>query len=77
MEYFEMFLQETAKGYWLVYYANDHGETSYGPYHERELLERLSLAPFFFEEIVFVYHLIENKDIELRDLGIRLLKSII
>lgn len=77
MEYFEMYFRETAAGYWLVYYANDHNETSYGPYHEGELLERLKLAPFFFEEMVFVYHLIESHDQDLHQLGIRLLKSLI
>ncbi len=77
MEYFEMSLQETASGYWLVYYADDHGETSYGPYHENELLNRLTLAPFFFDEMVFVYHLIENKDTDFRELGVRLLRKLI
>lgn len=77
MEYFEISLRSTADGYWLVYYANDQNETSYGPYHESELLERLKLAPFFFEEIVLVYHLIENKDRVLHNLGVRLLKTMI
>ncbi len=77
MEYFEMYLRETASGYWLVYYTTDRNETSYGPYHENELLERIKLGPFFFEEIVFVYHLIENKDPDLHQLGIRLLKNLI
>ena len=75
MEYFEISLRQTADHYWLVYYANDHKETSYGPYHENELLEQLKLAPFFFEDIVFVYHLIEHKDRDLHRLGVRLLKS--
>jgi hypothetical protein len=77
MEYFEIHLRETANGFWIVYYANDHHETSYGPYPEEELLERLKLAPFFFEEIVFVYHLIESKDADLHQLGVRLLKKLI
>ena len=77
MEYFEIYLRETAHGYWLVYYANNQHETSYGPYAEAELLDRLQLAPFFFEEIVFVYHLIESKDKDLRQLGVRLLKNLI
>ena len=77
MEYFEIHLQETAAGHWLVYYANDEGENSYGPFSEEELLERLTLAPFLFEEIVFVYHLIENKDQALHELGIRLLKKLL
>ncbi len=75
MEYFEMSFRETAKGYWLVYYANDQGETSYGPFHEVELLSKLAMAPFFFEEIVFIYHLLENGDQNLRELGVRLLKN--
>ena len=75
MEYFEIYLQETADGFWLIYYANNQGETAYGPYHEDELLERLTLAPFLFEEIVFIYHLIENRDSDLHDLGVRLLKK--
>ena len=77
MEYFEIYFRETADGYWLVYYASDQNETSYGPYPEVELLERLKLAPFFFEEIVFVYHLIESKDKDLHQLGVRLLKNLI
>ena len=76
-EYFEVFLRQTADDYWLVYYADDQKETSYGPYHEDVLLEQLKLAPFFFEEIVFVYHLLENKDMDLHQLGVRLLKSMI
>jgi len=75
MEYFEISLRQTADDYWLVYYANDQKETSYGPYREGELLERLKLAPFFFEEIVFIFHLIENEDRDLHQLGVRLLKS--
>ena len=74
-EYFELFLQQTAQDHWLVYYANDEGETAYGPFEESELLNRLTLAPFFFEEIVFIYHLVESKDEDLKDLGVRLLKS--
>ena len=77
MEYFEIYLRETADGFWLVYYANDQKETSYGPYPEEELLERLKLAPFFFEEIVFVYHLVESEDTDLHQLGVRLLKKLI
>ncbi len=77
MEYFEIYLRETANGYWLIYYANEHHETSYGPYSEQELLDRLQLAPFFFEEIVFVYHLVESDDQDLHQLGLRLLKSLI
>lgn len=77
MEYFEMYLQETASNYWLVYFVNDHGETPYGPYNEDELLSRLTLAPFFFEEMVFIYHLIESRDTDLRELGIRLLRKLI
>ena len=76
-EYFELFLQQTAKDHWLVYYANDEGETAYGPFAESELLNRLMLAPFYFEEIVFVYHLVESKDVDLKDLGVRLLKSLV
>lgn len=76
-EYFELFLQETAKGHWLVYYVNDSGETIYGPYDEQELLGRLTLAPFYFEEIVFVYHLVESKEEDLKTLGVRLLKGLI
>ncbi len=77
MEYFELYLRETASGYWIIYYASDSHETSYGPYAEEELLDRLQLAPFFFEEIVFVYHLIESSDVDLHQLGLRLLKSLI
>lgn len=76
-EYFELFLQETAKGSWLVYYANDQGESVYGPFDEDELLSRLTLAPFYFEEIVFVYHLVESKHKDLRNLGVRLLKRLV
>jgi hypothetical protein len=77
MEYFEMYLQESASGFWLIYYANDQGETVYGPFSEDELMERLSLAPFYFEEIVFVYHLVENQDQELQKLGVRLLRRLL
>jgi hypothetical protein len=77
MEYFEMSLRETANSFWLVYYANDQGESSYGPYHENELLNRLALAPFFFNEMVFIYHLLENRDADFRELGVRLLRKLI
>lgn len=76
-EYFELCLQETAKGHWLVYYTIDEGETAYGPYEEQELAARLTLAPFYFEKIVFIYHLVENKDRELKNLGVRLLKNLL
>ena len=75
MEYFEMYLQQTADRFWLVYYVTNQQEVSYGPYDESELLERLTLAPFYFEEIVFAYHLIENQDKDLNQLGVRLLKQ--
>ena len=77
MEYFEIFLQATAYEYWLVYYATDELETVYGPYHESELLERFTLAPFYFEEMVLTYHLVESNDTDLRQLGVRLLKSLL
>ena len=48
-----------------------------GPYDELELLERLTLAPFYFEEIVFVYHLIESQDKDLNAVGLRLLKTLL
>ncbi len=76
-EYFEIFLRESAQGYWLIYYANDQGETVYGPFEESELLARITLAPFYFEEIVFTYHLIESKDAVLHQLGVRLLKGML
>ena len=77
MEYFEIYLQESAANFWLVSFANDQGETVYGPYQESELLERLTLAPFYFEEIVFVYHLVESQDKDLNALGLRLLKTLL
>ncbi len=76
-EYFELFLQQTARDHWLVYFVNDQGETAYGPFDEQELLTRLTLAPFFFEEIVLIYHLIESKDVDLKNLGVRLLKNLL
>ena len=77
MEYFEIYLQESAANFWLVSFVNDQGETVYGPYDEPELLERLTLAPFYFEEIVFVYHLVESQDKDLNTLGVRLLKTLL
>ena len=74
-EYFEVLLQELAHNHWIIYYV-DGKEAAYGPYSEKELLERIAMAPFFFDEIVFVYHLVENRDKDLKDLGIRLLKII-
>ncbi len=76
-DYFELFFQESAHQHWLVYFVDDQGETVYGPYNEDELLERLCLAPFLFEEIVLVYHLIESKDDDLKNLGVRLLKKLV
>lgn len=73
-EYFEVMLQEISDQ-WIIYFVDDQGkEIAYGPYLEPELLEQVTLSPFFFEEIVFVYHLIEHKDTDLRDLGVRLLR---
>jgi hypothetical protein len=77
MEYFEIGLIQTADDYWLIYYATDDNEFSFGPYSESELLNRITLAPFLFEEMVFIYHLIENSDPELHDLGVRLLRKLI
>lgn len=76
-DYFELFFQESAQHHWLVYFVDDEGETVYGPYHEDEILERLSLAPFLFEEIVLVYHLVESKEEELKELGVRLLQKLV
>ena len=72
-----MSLRETANSFWLVYYANDQGETSYGPYHENDLLNRLALAPFFLDEMVFIYHLLEDRDTDFCELGVRLLRKLI
>jgi len=75
-EYFEVMLQELSEQ-WIIYYVDSQGkEKAYGPYPEPELMEQITLSPFFFEQIVFVYHLIEHSDPDLRDLGIRLLKRL-
>ena len=33
------------------------------------------LAPFYFDEMVLIYHLVENPDAQLKDLGVRLLRQ--
>jgi len=77
MEYFEVKLTPTPKGLWQVFYIDEQAqETVYGPYKEQELLERIQLAPFYFEEVVFIYYLVESNHDPLRNLGIHLLKSI-
>ncbi|MCS6834053.1 MAG: hypothetical protein NZ521_10805 [Flammeovirgaceae bacterium] len=75
-EYFEVYLQEAdEKGKWFIFYVDKAGnESQFGAFSESELLKRIVQKPFFFEEIVFVYYLIEHKDQEIKDLGVRLLK---
>jgi NDP-sugar pyrophosphorylase family protein len=77
LDYFEMYLQEEEKGKWLIFYVDKDGnESKFGTYEEAELLKRITQKPFYFEEIVFVYYLVEHKDKEIKDLGIRLLKQL-
>ncbi|GAB4342161.1 MAG: hypothetical protein OHK0038_22000 [Flammeovirgaceae bacterium] len=77
LDYFELYLQEEEKGKWYVFYVDKDGkETRFGTYGEAELLKRITQKPFYFEEIVFVYYLIEHKDKDIKELGIRLLKLI-
>lgn len=75
-DYFEVYLQEAdEKGKWFIFYVDKNGhESQFGAFSEQELLKRITQKPFFFEEIVFVYYLVEHKDLEIKDLGIRLLK---
>lgn len=77
MEYFEIYLLEAASKFWIVCYVNDEIESSYGPFPEKDLLNRLTLAPFHFDEMVLIYHLVENPDTQLKDLGVRLLRQLI
>jgi len=77
MEYFEIYLLEAASKFWIVYYVNDNDELSFGPFHEKELLIRMTLAPFYFDQMVLIYHLVENPDAQLKDLGVRLLRQLI
>ena len=77
LEYFEVKLAPTLEGLWYVYYIDEQGrETEYGPFKEPELLKRIQLAPFSFEEVVFIYYLVESDQDPLRNLGIQLLRSI-
>ncbi len=77
LEYFEVKLASSPEWLWYVFYIDEQGrETEYGPYQEQELLERIQLAPFYFEEVVFIYYLVESIQDPLRNLGIHLLKSI-
>ena len=78
LEYFEVYIQQTDDPEkWKLYYINKDGEeTEFGPMNEEDILEAVSHDPFYFEEIVFVYYLVEHKDEELKELGVRLLKVI-
>jgi hypothetical protein len=77
LDYFEMYLQEEEKGKWLIFYVDKNGnESKFGVYEEATLLKKITQKPFYFEEIVFVYYLVEHKDKDIKDLGIRLLKQI-
>lgn len=77
LEYFEVYIQSAEGGFWKLFYIDKDGnETEYGPLSEEEILKTVSEKPFYFDEIVFVYYLVEHKDEELKDLGVRLLKII-
>ena len=77
LDYFEIKISTAGKDKWYLFYLDEQGnETQFGPYREVDILPRVNLAPFYFEEIVFVYYLIETRDDEVRNLGIRLLKRI-
>lgn len=76
-EYFELSLKKNEDNKWLIYYLDQNEkETEYGPYEEDAILPRISLAPFFFDEMIFIYHLIEHNNQLIRNLGVRLLKKI-
>ncbi len=77
LEYFEVYIQSAAEPLWKLFFVDKEGkETEFGPLTEKGLLDAISAAPFFFDEIVFVYYLVEHKDEELKELGVRLLKLI-
>ena len=79
LEYFEVYIQSDTDqaGRWNLFYVDKDGnETTFGPMEEAEIIEAVTSKPFYFDEIVFVYYLVEHKDPELKDLGVRLLKII-
>lgn len=77
LEYFEVYIQSAENGTWKLFYVDKDGvETIFGPMPEEQIIETVSKSPFYFDEIVFVYYLVEHKDPELKDLGVRLLKII-
>ena len=77
LDYFELWIQDTEDSKWNLYYIDKDGEeTTYGPFSDAEILENIGHDPFFLEEIVFVYYLIEHEDPEVKMLGVNLLKII-
>ena len=77
LEYFEVYIQSEENGKWNLYYIDKDGkETLFGNLTEVDILSTVSKKPFYFDEIVFVYYLVEHKDEELKELGVRLLKLI-
>ncbi len=76
-DYFEVLISSTENNQWVLFYIDDQeAETEYGPYDMKEVLERIVLAPFFIDEIVFVYHLVEHNNETLNALGVDLLKHL-
>lgn len=75
IEYFEIKIGSESDGEWFLFYVDEQGrESEFGPFSEPELLDRIGLAPFLVEPLVFVYYLVESNDQEIHNLGVRLLK---
>jgi len=75
VEYFEVKLSMEENRNWLIYFVDESGnESTFGPFDPPNILNRITMGPFYFEEIVFVYYLVESLEESLRDLGVELLK---
>ena len=75
IEYFEIKIGTESGGEWFLFYVDEKGrESEFGPFSESELLDRIELAPFLVEPLVFVYYLVESKDPQIHNLGVQLLK---
>ena len=75
VEYFEIKIGTETEGEWFLFYVDEKGhESEFGPFLEPELFDRIELAPFLVESLVFVYYLVESSDQQIHNLGVQLLK---
>ena len=77
MDYFEISLEQMDDEMWIIYFKDEEGsEKRYGPHNDLELLSAITKSPFLLDELVWVYHLVESTEDDIKQLGVSLLKNL-